>query len=140
MSDDLEALKAKKMQELQKMAALQQEFGGKVKELTASDFNEALRKVGDTPLFVDFWAEWCAPCRAVAPIIEKLAKEYNGKMFFAKLNVDFAPRIAQMFSIRSIPTYIIFYRGRPLVQAIGAMPEKKFRQFIESTLKKLEVL
>jgi len=74
---------------------------------------------------VDFWAEWCAPCRMLAPVIEELAKEYAGKIIFGKLNVDENPTTAAKFGIMSIPTLIVFKNGQPVDVIIGAMPKKQ---------------
>jgi len=89
--------------------------------LTSSNFDEAIQKY---PLLViDCWAEWCAPCLMVHPIIENLAKKYKGKMVFAKLNIDQNREIAERFSIMSIPTLLVFKNGQNVDSIIGAMPQ-----------------
>jgi len=77
----------------------------------------------DLPVLVDFWASWCAPCRMIAPIVEELAKEYNGKLKVAKLDVDANREIAMTFGIMSVPTLLIFDNGRVADQLVGAVPK-----------------
>jgi len=87
------------------------------------------------PVLVDFWAEWCGPCRMVAPVLEELAKEYDGKVRFLKLNVDENPDVAREYEIYSIPTLLLFKNGRVIGQHIGAAPKDVIRRFIENTLR-----
>ncbi|HUI85864.1 MAG TPA: thioredoxin [Nitrososphaerales archaeon] len=81
-------------------------------------------EVANHPLMVvDFWAEWCGPCRMVGPIIEELASEYSGKVAFGKVNVDENPRTSQAFGVQSIPTILVFRNGRPVDGIVGAVPK-----------------
>jgi len=118
----------------------------KVKHLT---YNEFLRKVwdfekdpntfkykGKLPAIVDFYADWCGPCRRVAPIMEKLAEEYDGKLLIYKVNTQNETALANAFQIRSIPTVLFIpVEGQPMMQ-VGALPEEGFRQVIEEKLLK----
>jgi thioredoxin 1 len=89
-------------------------------ELADGTFNEVIRKY---PLVVvDCWAEWCAPCRMVGPVVEELARDYRGRIVFGKLNVDSNVRTAQQYGIMSIPTLLVFKNGQLANQLVGAMP------------------
>ena len=88
------------------------------------------------PVLVDFWAPWCGPCRAVAPIVEELSKEYNGKAGFAKINVDEAPTLASQYGVMSIPTIILFKNGKPEEQVIGYKPKSELKKLLDTVLTK----
>jgi thioredoxin 1 len=91
-------------------------------EATDGDF-EAEVLGSDTPVLVDFWADWCAPCHMVAPAVEEIAREQTGKMRVAKLNVDDNPDTARRFSVMSIPTLILFVGGQERARVVGAKPK-----------------
>ncbi len=88
--------------------------------LTNSNFDAEVKS--GTPILVDFWAEWCGPCRTVAPILEKLAVEYQGKVRIGKVNVDEQSGLAAKFGIQSIPTMLLFKNGKVVEQFVGAAP------------------
>jgi thioredoxin 1 len=90
----------------------------------------------DLPVFVDFWAEWCGPCRMVGPAVEQIAKVMAGKVKVAKLNVDESQEIAMKYGVQSIPSLILFKGGKEIGRTIGAMPKESYMKFIESTLAK----
>lgn len=90
-----------------------------------SNFDEVVVK-SDKPVVVDFWAEWCGPCRMIAPIIEDLAKEYDGKAVITKCDVDNSPQVAAKFGIRNIPTVLFFKGGQIVDKQIGAVPKSNF--------------
>ena len=94
-------------------------MAGNLHELTDTTFDEEVGS-SDVPLIVDFWAEWCGPCRMVAPVLEQIASENAGKVRLAKLNVDDAPGVAQRFGIMSIPTLLVFKDGQAKKRIVGA--------------------
>ena len=88
----------------------------------------------DKPALVDFWAEWCGPCKMIAPMLDEAANEYADKMSVVKLNVDESPNIAQKFGIRSIPTLMLFKDGAVQAQKLGAMSKSQLVEFLETNL------
>jgi thioredoxin 1 len=88
---------------------------------TDKDFSDLI--AGDTPVLVDFWAEWCAPCRMIAPVVEKIAANHSDKITVAKLNVDENPQTAMQYEVMSIPTLIVYQGGAEKKRIVGARPE-----------------
>ncbi len=86
------------------------------------------------PVLVDFWAEWCGPCRAIAPVLEELSGEMAGRLKIVKVNVDEAPDLAQQYEVRSIPTLLVIKGGQVAGQMVGAMPKSALKAKVESLL------
>ena len=100
--------------------------------LTAANFDSVVIDGSfDRPVLVDFWADWCAPCRMLMPILAKLVEEYGGKFILAKLNTEEEQALAAQFGIRSLPTVQLFKEGRPVDQFMGALPETQIREFLD---------
>ena len=107
----------------------------RVIEATDANFQEVVLQESERrPVVVDFWAEWCSPCRMIGPVLERLAEEYEGKFLLAKLDVDANPQASLAFRIQSIPAVMAFRDGRVANEFIGAVPEQAIHQFIQSVL------
>ena len=106
---------------------------GQVNELTDANFRQAMSEA-DKPVLVDFWAEWCAPCKMMAPVIHQLAAEYAGKAYIAKLSVDHNPGTAARYRVMSIPNFIVFRGGQPAGQTVGAVGKPGLVQLIQRGL------
>lgn len=103
--------------------------------LTFTDQNfEAEVLKSDTPVVVDFWAEWCTPCKITTPIIDELAKEYAGKVKIGKLNVDENPEASGNYHVMSIPTVMIFKNGQPVNSVVGAQSKENFKKAIDEAI------
>lgn|SRR5690606_26490282 len=102
-------------------------------ELTDANFDEMVLK-SDKPVLVDFWAEWCGPCRMVGPIVEELHKDYEGKAIIGKVDVDNNPMVSQKFGIRNIPTILFFKNGEIADKQVGAAPKSTLSSKIEALI------
>ena len=100
-----------------------------VEQLTTETFSKAIS--GSTPVIIDFWAEWCGPCKQLAPIFEKISADFKGRLNFAKLNVDQHQEIAVEHGVMGIPCLIIFKNSEEIDRIVGAMPESSLKQKIE---------
>lgn len=103
---------------------------GKTLELNDSNFDAAIS--GDKPVLVDFWAEWCGPCKMIGPVVEELAGDYEGKAVVAKLNVDENPQVTARFGVRSIPTLLVFKNGQVVDKQVGAVPKSVLSQKLQA--------
>jgi len=101
-------------------------------EITDANFEEVIKS--EKPILVDFWAEWCGPCKMIGPIVEELAGDYEGKAVIGKVDVDSNPSVAQAFGIRSIPTLLFFKDGQIVAKQVGAVPKAILSQKLEAQL------
>jgi thioredoxin 1 len=103
-----------------------------IQHVTDADFNNVIN--GGKPVFVDFWAAWCGPCRLIGPIVEELAPSYEGRAVITKMNVDENPQVAQQFGVTSIPTLMMFKDGKLVDRMVGAAPKSALQNFIDRNL------
>ena len=102
-------------------------------EVTDANFEEVIIKA-DKPALVDFWAEWCGPCRMIGPIVEQMSQDYDGKAIIAKLNVDESPEVCGKYGIRNIPTVLFFKNGEVVDKQVGAVPRNILTQKMDNIL------
>jgi thioredoxin 1 len=105
---------------------------GKAIEITDANFDEIIKT--DKPVLVDFWAEWCGPCKMIGPVVEELAGEYEGKVIIGKLDVDSNPEISAKFGIRSIPTLLVIKNGQVVDKQVGAVSKAVLSQKLEAQI------
>ena len=103
---------------------------GKAIELNDTNFDEVVKS--EKPVLVDFWAEWCGPCKMIGPVVEELAGDYEGKVVVGKLNVDDNPEVTARYGIRSIPTLLVFKKGEIVDKQVGAVPKSVLAQKLEA--------
>jgi thioredoxin 1 len=103
---------------------------GKTIELTDANFDSIINS--EKPVLVDFWAEWCGPCKMIGPVVEELAGDYEGRAVVAKLNVDENPNVTARFGVRSIPTLLVFKKGQIVDKQIGAVPKSVLSSKLEA--------
>jgi thioredoxin 1 len=107
-------------------------MGNKAIEITDANFSEII--ASDKPVLVDFWAEWCGPCRMIGPVVEELAGEYEGKAVIGKVDVDRNPQISAQFGVRSIPTLLVFKDGKVVDKQVGAVPKNVLAQKLDAQM------
>ncbi|MDA0769202.1 MAG: thioredoxin [SAR202 cluster bacterium Casp-Chloro-G4] len=101
--------------------------------VTDANFDEEVLQ-SDIPVLVDFWAEWCGPCKMISPVVDELAEEYDGKVKFTKVDVDSNPKTAMNYGIRGIPALLIFDGGKVAKQVVGAVPKASLKKSIDEAI------
>ena len=104
-----------------------------IQHVTEDTFEPSVLK-SDVPVLVDYWAEWCGPCKAIAPLLEELAKEYGGKLKIAKVNVDENQQLARKYNIKAIPTLMLFKEGNVQASKLGMMSKPQLTAFLDSNI------
>ncbi|WP_371187283.1 thioredoxin TrxA [Thalassotalea maritima] len=104
----------------------------KIVQLTDDSFDEVVNS--STPVLVDFWAEWCGPCKMIAPILNEVAEEYDGKVTIAKLNIDQHSASPQKFAVRGIPTLLLFKNGEVAATKVGALSKNQLKEFLDANI------
>jgi thioredoxin 1 len=107
--------------------------GEQVVTITDNNFEGEVLK-SSTPVLIDFWATWCAPCRAIAPVVDQLATEYQGKVKVGKVNIDENPKVPTQYGVMSIPTLLVFKEGKVVGQVVGAVPRPKIEDLLKKAL------
>jgi thioredoxin len=105
----------------------------KITNVTDASFETDVLK-SSQPVLIDFWATWCGPCRAIAPVVEQLAGEYEGKVKVVKVNIDENPKTPTQYDVRSIPTLLMFKDGKVVGQIVGAVPKPKIEELVKKAL------
>jgi putative thioredoxin len=130
--DEIERIKREKLRKMMFEKGKKPEL--KI-EVNDNNFQEkVIEQSKKTPVVVDFWAQWCAPCFTLGPVLEKLVKEYNGKFILVKVNVNESPKSSREYNIMSIPNVKIFKNGEVVDEFIGAIPEPVVREWLEKNL------
>ena len=129
--EELEKIKERMLREMMNPAKESILADGSVTALDASNFDEAIAN-SPKPVLVDFWAGWCMPCKVMKPVFEAMARDYAGRAYFAKVDIDRNPSVAMKFDVMSIPNFVVFKDGRPVDRVVGAVG----RPGLEGTLRK----